>query len=114
MLAVSSSGVQIASIQSLESGILEESVSFKSDERTYQKTTGDENEDTTSLIGRLGIETGNLVLDLGEGKASELLGNCSSTLDRRVLKGEHGVLFLFVAIKELANTKIRRDLSSRT
>jgi hypothetical protein len=56
-----------------------------------EKSTSNKNNDTTLLVGGLGIDGGDLVLDLLEGEADKLLSNGLGAEDGRRLKGEHRV-----------------------
>jgi hypothetical protein len=57
-----------------------------------KELAGDKDEDATLGNGGLGIEGGNLVLDLLERQSRELLSNVLSTEDRSGLEGQHGLL----------------------
>jgi hypothetical protein len=57
-----------------------------------QKSTSDHDQDTTLLVGGLSVEGRDLVSNLGEWKAVQLLENGTSTLNRIGLKGEHRVI----------------------
>lgn len=57
-----------------------------------KESTGNEDYDTALVIGGLGIEGRDLVLDLLKGEASKLLGNSLGAKDGSRLKSQHRVV----------------------
>lgn len=85
---------------------------------TYQQSTGDQDKNAAVLAGRLGIQGGDLVSDLLEGKVlqrmlsvrgteqirrvadayHQLVHDATGSLDGLRLKGEHGLVALHVSV----------------
>lgn len=73
-----------------------------------QKLTSDHDNDiTVTRRTRLGVESGNLMLDFLESQRSQLFNNVLSTLDLIALESEHGV----VAVQRRKKTAVSAELA---